>query len=166
MEWAQTHRVDWTILRPTLIYGFGQDKNVSEIARFIRRFGFFPLLGTAGGLRQPVHVHDVAKACLAALTVSTANRAYALSGGEVLTYRDMAERIFLALGRRLRIVTIPLWIFRGAVAAVRCLPRYRHWSAAMAERMNRNLVFDHSDAEKDLGFTPRRFLLLPTDLPK
>jgi hypothetical protein len=57
-------------------------------------------------------------------------------------------------------------IFRGAVAAVRCLPRYRHWSAAMAERMNCNLVFDHSDAERDLDFTPRRFLLLPTDLPK
>jgi hypothetical protein len=36
----------------------------------------------------------------------------------------------------------------------------------MAERMNRNLVFDHSEAERDLGFTPRRFLLLPADLPK
>jgi nucleoside-diphosphate-sugar epimerase len=166
VEWAQTHEVDWYILRPTLIYGCGQDKNVSEIAHFIRRFGFFPLLGTAGGLRQPVHVHDVVKACVAALTIPVVNRAYALSGGETLTYRDMAERIFLALGRRLRIVTVPLWIFRGVVAALRCLPRYRHWSTAMAERMNRNLVFDHSEAERDLGFTPRRFLLLPADLPK
>jgi nucleoside-diphosphate-sugar epimerase len=166
VEWAQTHGVDWYILRPTLIYGFGQDRNVSEIARFIRRFGFFPVLGAAGGLRQPVHVHDVTKACLAALTVPTANRAYELSGGETLTYRGMVERVFLASGRRLRIVTVPLWAFRAAVAVLKCLPRYRSWSAAMAERMNRNMVFDHADAERDLGFTPRRFLLLPADLPE
>jgi nucleoside-diphosphate-sugar epimerase len=165
VEWAQAQGVEWCILRPTLIYGFGQDKNVSEIARFIRRFGFFPLLGAAGGLRQPVHVEDVARACLAALTVPAVNRAYALSGGEVLSYRDMVDRVFSALGRRRRIVTVPLWMFRGAVAALRCLPRYRHWSAAMAERMNHDLVFDHCEAERDLTFKPRRFHVTPADLP-
>jgi nucleoside-diphosphate-sugar epimerase len=166
VEWAQAQGVDWCILRPTLIYGFGQDKNVSEIARFIRRFGFFPLLGAAGGLRQPVHVEDVARTCLAAVTVPAVNRAYALSGGETLSYRDMVERVFSALGERRRIVTVPLWIFRGAVAALRCLPRYRHWSAAMAERMNRDLVFDHIEAMQDLDFKPRAFVLSSADLPE
>ena len=66
-KWAELNRVQWVILRPTLIYGYGQDKNVSEIARFVRRFGFFPLIGKAQGLRQPVHADDVAEACKAAL---------------------------------------------------------------------------------------------------
>ncbi len=35
--WAQSRGVEWVVLRPTLIYGLGRDKNVSEIARFIRR---------------------------------------------------------------------------------------------------------------------------------
>jgi nucleoside-diphosphate-sugar epimerase len=166
VDWAQIHGVEWCILRPTLIYGFGQDKNVSEIARFIRRFGFFPLLGAAGGLRQPVHVDDVAKACLAAMTVPTVNRPYAISGGETLAYRDMVARIFAALDRRPRLLTVPLWAFSLAVTVVRRLPRYRQWSAAMAERMNLDLVFDHGDAARDLGYTPRRFLLLPADLPE
>ncbi len=78
----------------------------------------------------------------------------------------MVQRIFFASGRRLRIVTIPLWFFRGMVAVLRCLPRYRHWSAAMAERMNRNLVFDHGEAERELGFMPRGFLLSLVDLPE
>ena len=51
--WAASHGVEWVILRPTLIYGLGRDKNIAEIARFIRRFGFFPLFGKAKGLRQP-----------------------------------------------------------------------------------------------------------------
>jgi uncharacterized protein YbjT (DUF2867 family) len=163
--WAQSHGVEWVILRPTLIYGLGRDKNISEIARFIRRFGFFPLFGKATGLRQPVHSADVAAACVAALQMpGNANQAYNISGGESLRYSDMVVRIFAAVGRRPRLLTVPLWIFRLATAEMRLLPRYRQWSFAMAERMNRDLVFDHSDAVRDFGFNPRAFALAPEDV--
>ncbi len=164
--WAESRGVEWVVLRPTLIYGRGRDKNIAEIARFVGRFGFFPLLGKAMGLRQPIHVEDVAAACLAALHApAAANRAYNISGGETLPYREMVRRVFAAMQRRPRLVTIPLVIFRMAVACLRVFPGYRHWSAAMAERMNRDLVFDHSNATRDLGFSPRPFQLAPEDLP-
>lgn len=165
--WAESGGVEWVVLRPTLIYGLGRDKNIAEIARFIRRVGFFPLLGKAMGLRQPVHAEDVAGACVAALKSPLAgNRAYSISGGETLPYREMVGRVFDALQKRPRLVTIPLVIFRMAVACVRLFPRYRHWSAAMAERMNRDLVFDHTDAARDLGFAPRAFRLAPEDVAR
>jgi nucleoside-diphosphate-sugar epimerase len=164
--WAESRGIEWVILRPTLIYGLGRDKNISEIACFIRRFGFFPVLGEAKGLRQPIHAEDVAGACLAALQGSDVrSRSYNISGGETLTYREMVARIFTALGRRPRVLTVPLWAFRLAVTMLRRLPRYRQWSAAMAERMNRDLVFDHTDAARDLGFKPRGFALAAEDLP-
>jgi hypothetical protein len=50
------------------------------------------------------------------------------------------------------------------ISILRLLPRYRYWSAAMAERMNQNLVFDHSEARRDLSFTPRAFILSKEDL--
>ena len=165
-EWAESRGVEWVILRPTLIYGLGRDKNIVEIARFIRRFGFFPLFGKANGLRQPVHAEDVAGACFAALrSPCAANRAYNISGGETLAYRDMVTRVFSALDRRPHLLNVPLWAFRLAVAALRCLPRYRKWSTAMAERMNQNLVFDHGEAARDLSFKPRAFVLAAEDLP-
>ncbi|MDO9167859.1 MAG: NAD(P)-dependent oxidoreductase [Methylobacter sp.] len=165
-EWAESRGVEWVILRPTLIYGLGRDKNITEIARFIRRFGFFPVFGKANGLRQPIHATDVAGACLAALQASCAvNRAYNISGGETLAYRNMVARVFSALGRRPRLLTVPLWAFRLAVAMLRRLPRYRQWSPSMAERMNQDLVFDHREATRDLSFKPRAFVLLAEDLP-
>jgi nucleoside-diphosphate-sugar epimerase len=164
--WAESRGIEWVILRPTLIYGIGRDKNISEIVRFIRRFGFFPVFGEAKGLRQPIHAEDVAGACLAALQGSDCrNQSYNISGGETLTYREMVARIFTALGRRPRVLTVPLWAFRLAVTMLRRLPRYRQWSAAMAERMNRDLVFDYADAVRDLGFKPRAFELTAEDLP-
>ena len=163
--WAEDRGIEWVILRPTLIYGLGQDKNVSEIARFIRRFGFFPLFGRAQGLRQPVHVDDVAQASVTTLLFDGVVGSYNLSGGETLSYREMVERIFGAMKRPARVVSVPLWVFHMGVAVMRFFPRYRHWSSAMAQRMNQNLVFDHEAATADLGYQPRAFSLTERDLP-
>jgi len=157
-RWAGETGCAYTILRPTLVYGLGRDKNVAEIARFIRRFGFFPLLGKADGLRQPVHVEDVAAAALAALLSPAASgKTYTISGGEALPYREMIARIFLALKREPRLLTIPLAAFRTAIPLMRIVPRYRNWTAQMAERMNNNQSFSHGEAARDLGISFRPF---------
>lgn len=164
--WAAAHEVECVILRPTLIYGYGRDKNITEIAQFIRRFGFFPLFGSACGLRQPIHVEDVAAACYAALSrENLTNRTYNLSGAETLTYRAMVERVFTAMNRSPRMLTVPLWLFQIATWGLRWLPKYRNWTTAMAERMNQDLRFDWSEAKRDLDFSPRSFKLTAEDLP-
>lgn len=165
--WATAHRIDWIILRPTLIYGFGRDKNISEIAQVIRRFGFFPLFGSAQGLRQPIHVEDVALACCRALdTLNLANRSYNLTGGEVLSFREMVRRVFEAQNLPPRMFTVPLWLFKTALWGLKWLPRYRHWTPAMAERMNQDLKFDSSEAQRDFNLVPRSFKLTEIDLPR
>ena len=164
-KWAIANGIDWVILRPTLIYGLGRDKNITEIARFIQRFGFFPLFGPAKGLRQPIHAEDVAIACFNVLFSSDiANQAYNLSGGETLSYRDMVNQVFAAYHRTPRLITIPRWVFKIAINCICRLPRYRHWTIAMAERMNTDLTFDSSDAIQDFNFSPRLFKLEPKDL--
>lgn len=149
---------NWTIIRPTLIYAAGRDKNVATIAAFIRRLGIFAMIGPGRGLRQPVHAEDLASAVLAILQKSqTHNKIYALSGGETLSYRAMVERIFQALNRPHRIISIPSPLFATALWLVRCLPRFRHLHMQMAYRMNQDLYFDHSDAHRDFGYAPRKF---------
>ncbi len=165
-KWAMANKIDWVILRPTLIYGLGKDQNITEIASFIQRFGFFPLFGSAKGLRQPIHAEDVATACFTTLICSDIkNQAYNLRGGETLSYREMVNRIFAASHRTPRLITVPRWTFKLAISFMRKLPRYRHWTTAMAERMNVDLTFDSTEAIQDFNFAPRLFKLEPKDLP-
>lgn len=164
--WAAKHSVEWVVLRPTLIYGLGLDRNINEIARFIQRFGFFPLLGRATGMRQPIHARDVARACVASLTSKACNRAYNISGGEILSYRTMVVRVFHFLDRRPIFLPIPLLAFKIAIAFMRHFSRFAKWTPAMALRMNQDLVFDHSDAKNDLGFVPRGLTFDPNDIVK
>ncbi|SET23048.1 Nucleoside-diphosphate-sugar epimerase [Nitrosomonas marina] len=165
-RWADEQHIEWIILRPTLIYGMGSDKNISVIARFILRYRFFPLLGAAIGQRQPIHAKDVATACILALnTLNIKNRTYNLTGGETLTYREMIRRIFSALAIKPRFIKIPRWLFQLTISILNWLPQYRHWTPAMADRMNRNLVFDSIRIQQDLQFQPGPFILSDEDMP-
>jgi len=157
-ELCEAANAAWTVFRPTLIYGAGMDRNVTVIARLIRRFGVFPLFGAASGRRQPVHADDLAAACVAALTEpKTFNAAYDLAGGETLTYRQMVERIFVAERKTPRFLPVPLTAFRAAMWCVSRIPRFKDFNVEMVRRMNDDLVFESSEAMRDFGFAPRKF---------
>jgi GT2 family glycosyltransferase/nucleoside-diphosphate-sugar epimerase len=158
-ELCAGHGMEWTVFRPTLVYRLGRDKNVTTIAQFIRRFGFFPLVGSGEGLRQPVHAEDLALACIKALdNPRTFGKAYNLSGGETLTYREMVGRISKSQGRNAQVITIPLPAFRVFLRGLSWLPIYRHLTPEMANRINLDMCFDHAPATRDIGFNPRPFL--------
>ncbi len=106
--------IAWTLFRPTLVYGCGRDGNITFIASCIRRFGFFPLAGGGRGLRQPVHAADLAQACADALdNPRTHAKAYNLSGGSTVTYRQMAEAVFRQLGRPILTPHVPVAVLPG-----------------------------------------------------
>jgi nucleoside-diphosphate-sugar epimerase len=148
-----------TIFRPTLIYGAGIDKNVSFIAKCIVSLGFFPLANGATGRRQPVHAEDLAAACVQSLDeAKTFNTTYTLAGGDILTYKEMVLRIFAALNRPPRIVSLPVSLYKLVLRSAKLSGRFRYFlSPAMAERMNQDMIFDYAQARRDFGFAPRGF---------
>jgi nucleoside-diphosphate-sugar epimerase len=155
-RFGEAHGVAWTILRPTLIYAEGQDQNVSRLARLIGKFGVLPLQGQGEGLRQPVHADDLAGAAIAAAASPAAeNKAYDLPGGETLTYRSMAERVFEGMGRRPRVLPLPEAAWRAAFALAR--PFLPGATAQMGARMSEDLTFDGAAAAADFGWNPRPF---------
>jgi nucleoside-diphosphate-sugar epimerase len=155
---CRERRIRWTIFRPTLVWGLRRDQNVSAIARFVRRFGFFPIAGDGRGKRQPVHAGDLASAVLAVLDNPAAfDRAYETPGGETLTYAEMVSRIARGVGRTPKLVRLPPSLLRGGLAVASRLPGLESATPAMADRMNEDLVFDCTDARRDFGYDPRPF---------
>jgi hypothetical protein len=147
---------DWTILRPTLIYGAGRDRNITAVADFIHRWRFFPVAWPGKGGRQPVHAADLATAAMACLdNPSARNTSFNLAGGEVLTYREMVRRVFRAMGRPVRILMLPAYL---PALALRLARKPTEFSPALFRRMNEDLVFDQSAAATALGYQPRPFL--------
>lgn len=164
---CRANNIRFTILRPSMIYGYGRDQNVSHIAQFIRKRGFMVLIGKASGLRQPVHADDLVNAALAVMQEEkAANQTYNLAGEERLSYRVMVERIFSGLDRPQRIINLPLWIFRIALKVASLMGNF-NYTPEMADRMRQDLVYSNQAAINDFGYKPQAFLQNPKrDLPK
>ena len=148
--------VSWTIVRPTLIYKEGYDRNITQIARLIQKLKIMPLYGSASGLRQPVHAKDLAIGAIAAAHSSkAANRTYCTTALETLTYREMAGRVFDALSMPRRLVSLSPIAWKAALLVSRHL--YPNVTAVMGERMLKDLAFDSSAAVEDFGWKTRNF---------
>ena len=161
---CEERNIALTLLRPTLIYGCGLDRNISLMAKFGRRFGFIPVASDANGLRQPVHADDLAALTVRCLVSKTAIRLEsAACGGSTLSYREMMEKTAAACGKKVRILTLSTRVLAAAVRLVALLPAFRGVNPEMVRRQRRDMVFDDSGLRKTLGYQPRPFHPVPAD---
>jgi len=143
--------ITWTILRPTLIYGAGLDRNLTPLARRARRWRWFPL-PSGRGLRQPVHAADVAEAARRALVCPEANgKILSIGGGERLPVREM----FARTRRNVGVWTLPVPIWRWMQ---RCVAWMLPSARGPISRLDSDLIADNDDIMQLLGITPRPFM--------
>ncbi len=155
---AESTGIQWTILRPTLIYGAGQDRSLTRLARMGRRWRVFPRIPGARGLRQPVHVDDLAVACMAALASEAALcRRFDLGGGERLSFSSMLDRVRHSLPVPILPLPIPLFALHGLLGLVHLNPRWRDIGSGAVRRLSSDLIAEDDDAQRLLDWAPRAF---------
>ena len=151
-----------TLLRPTLVYGAGRDATLTRIAGMARRWGRFVLPTRADGLRQPVHVDDLAAAALAACEAQAAHgRAYDLPGGERLPYREMVARVLACVEPRPALHALPMPVFLALLRLAQARGIAGGLGPGAVARMREDLVFDAAPAARDFGYAPRAFRPTP-----
>ncbi|MCX5752872.1 MAG: NAD-dependent epimerase/dehydratase family protein [Candidatus Krumholzibacteria bacterium] len=150
--------VPYTILRPTMIYGNSEDRNISKFIRLIMKYRIVPLPGGGKSIFQPVHVDDLAACILAALkTPASAGKSYNVPGGSAHSLREIVEIIAGILKKRVLIVPFPLALAEAAAGLQeKLLPRpFIH--REQIERLREDKRYDYSEAARDFGYAPRSF---------
>lgn len=142
--------MDWTILRPTMIYGTARDRNISRLLRFLKRIPVFPLCGNA--LWQPIYVEDLADAVVAALDSSdTVKKVYNVAGAQPLRFADLVRTAGRAVERNVTLIRVPL------AAAVLAAGLTRVVTPEQIRRLAEDKAFSYADAARDFLFAPRSF---------
>lgn len=150
--------LDWTIVRPTMIYGTPEDRNMWRLLRLLRRLPVVPLPGGGSNLHQPVHVADLADAVVSALaTEAAAGKAYDVAGPDALTFRQIVAGAAAAVGRSPKTLTVPAAPVIAALARLEATGRSLPVTAEQVARLVEDKAFDISLAMTDLGFSPRSF---------
>jgi uncharacterized protein YbjT (DUF2867 family) len=157
-ELVRESGLEYTIVRPTMIYGSELDKNMHRLLRFLDRSPVFPVFGPGENLWQPVYHEDCAGGVYEALVRPAAVReSYDLPGAEPLTYLELVETAAGALGRKPSIVRLPLEPVRLALAAAERLRLPLPIKSEQVLRLREDKAYPYDKAAKDLGYAPRPF---------
>jgi nucleoside-diphosphate-sugar epimerase len=153
-DFGRRHGVAVTVLRPTLLYGSGRELGLMPLVERARRWHWLPWPASARGLRQPVHVQDVARAVSACLDAPASHGAgFDLPGGEALPYDAMVERTLARHAPASRLLRLPTSCFRLGFTLLGRSSGGRAW----LWRGARDQVADAEPARSAFGYAPRNF---------
>jgi len=124
-EAVRASDLDWTIFRPSVIFGRG-DEFVSALARALKRLPVIPVPGDGRYRLQPIPAEQVAEGFARALhTPATSRQTYEVAGPTAYAFVDLLDEIARALGRaRARKVHVPLAPLRVLTRTLEWLPFY------------------------------------------
>ncbi|ULH16345.1 complex I NDUFA9 subunit family protein [Deinococcus sp. KNUC1210] len=115
--------LDFTIFRPSLIFGPGDDFFGRVLKQLVSLPPVVPQIGDGRFPFRPVSLSDVATAFAQALAVpSSVGQTYALTGPQEYTFRELLELELKALGKRKPILPVPLALMNLAVPLMNLLP--------------------------------------------
>jgi nucleoside-diphosphate-sugar epimerase len=150
--------LDYTILRPTMIYGSNRDRNMWRLIRLLRITPVMPIFGDGESLQQPIFVDDVAQAVLLALkTNDTIGRSYNIAGKEPLTYNQVIDTVASALGKRVWKLHLPYMPIVRVLQFTERIGLRLPIKAEQVLRLNEDKSFSYEEAKRDFGFNPRSF---------
>jgi len=148
----------WTVLRPTMIYGGGDDRNISRLVAHIRRHGWVPVFGSGEELHQPVFVDDVVDACIHCVGLPQPTRqAFDLGGAAPLTNNELISSVARVLGRRVRKLHLPVGPTAWALSTIERLGLQLPISGEQVRRSGESRACDISAARAQLKFEPVTF---------
>lgn len=117
-------RLPWTIFRPSLIFGVGDDFFGRVLKELVTTAPIVPQIGNGSFPFRPVSIEDVTKAFAEALVrPETIGQTYDLTGPEEFTFRQLLDAEQAALGQQKRVVPVPLALMDRLVPLMNLLPK-------------------------------------------
>jgi len=157
-EAIRNSSLDYTIIRPSMIYGGPNDNNMTKLVNHLRRWPVFPVFGNGRNLIQPVFVHDLVRVFAHCLErPETIRREYTIAGPEPITYREALSVIARALNRSVLFVPVPISLCMPLVRVYEAVSTKPRVTQEQVRRFGEYKVFDITPARRELDFSPVSF---------
>lgn len=150
--------LDYTILRPSMIYGCPDDTNFSKMIRFIKRKGFFITFGSGNNLIQPIYIEDVAESIVNILdNKKTYQKTYNIAGKDSLKYNEMLDIVRNKLKKKFKVIKIPIKLGIFLISIYSKIFKNPSLTPDQIERMTINKSYPYDKAREDFNFSPTSF---------
>jgi uncharacterized protein YbjT (DUF2867 family) len=156
-ELVRAGSIPFTILRPSLIYGPG-DQFTIRLSETIRLSPVLPIVGSGKSKIQPIYIDDVVSCIEKALTSdSYMNEMYEIGGPEQLTYEEITVAIAKALGVRRPKFHVPLHFLKTAARVLEAVHPRPPLTVDQLNMLQEDNVCSLRDIRDAFGVEPIRF---------
>lgn len=124
-ELVKRSALDWTIFRPSLIFG-AKDAFVNMLAAQLKLAPVMPVIGSGKYRLQPIHADDVAKCFAMSLEMpETIRESFELCGNERMSYLELLDCIASAIGKKAPLKPkIPLVLMKAIIPTMQKFPSF------------------------------------------
>ena len=152
--------LDWTIFRPSLVYGGGEDRPsfLSTLQAAMEHTPIFPYFGKGDYRLSPVSAEEVAEAVEAALrTPESIHHCYHLCGPETLEYKELLAKVGEQFDKRKTLFPLPFWTIKAASSVLGSYAWFPVTSEMLALLKSENVCPPGALTHRDLGVRLRSF---------
>ncbi len=151
---VRSHFPAATIIRPSVIFG-PEDNFFNKFASLSLISPVLPLIAGGNTKFQPVYVGDVADAIVKTVVMDgTAGQVFELGGPEVLSFKDIYQKIFVQTGRKRILVNLPESIARIKAAFLSILPNPPLTGDQITSLKTDNIISADAKTLTDLDISP------------
>ncbi|MEM9188358.1 MAG: NAD(P)H-binding protein [Myxococcota bacterium] len=141
-----------TSLRAALIAGPG-GSSLEMLVKLVGRLPMMLLPRWTQSRTQPIALRDVVRAVEVCLdNPKSFDQVFDIGGPDVMTYRDMIQKTAMAIGRRRRLINVPMiptWISRGWVAMI--TGASSALTGPLIESLRHNMTVDENPLQRYLA---------------
>jgi NADH dehydrogenase len=149
--------LDYTILRPTMVYGRDGGLHFQQLVRLVQRApGALPVLGSGRARLQPVAIDDVAQALDLVLNEPRCvGKIYGVAGATALTFDEYVDLLSAVLGRRRPLkLHVPLAVCAPLARLLESVIGPNFFSPEALRGINEDATLDYRPLQTDCGYAP------------
>jgi NADH dehydrogenase len=147
--------LDYTIFRPTPIFGPGDNKNFATLASFVKKYPILPALHC---YMEPVFVLDVVKAIISAFKTEKANRKiYFLPGGKGYDFVEILKIVAKIQNLKRLILPLPPFLFLPALFFAEKIFKDFPLESYQVKKWLKTKPLDAKSTKEELNYNPISF---------
>ncbi len=151
-------QIDWTILRPSIIYGPVARGIFNKMVGLCRKLPVIPVIGSGREPMRPLHVEDLAEGILQCIEApATFGKSYDLGGADSLEFNQFLKEILQAIGQKKMLIHLPIPIALVIAHVLSTFLKNPPLTPDNVTGISTVQYVDITDAHQDFGFKPRLF---------
>lgn len=144
-------------LRPTMIYGKINDRNMIVFIKMVDKLRVFPVINNGRNLLQPVNGRDLGTAYFQVLMKpEIMSGDYVLSGEQEITMLDLLKLISKLLAKNTFFLSIPMIVAKSGAKIIKIISLGKIDLVEKVLRMGEDRHYSNKDAKRDFEYQPMK----------